>query len=201
MALTIYTLYQLQAQIAAFYAARFPGRDLGSESWIGKHVRALAMALLAIQKAIEDADRDGTPSSRTSTAALDGFAFLFGLPSNLGGYGRDGPVAATGGAGLCSGTNGTIFADQLLLFASDGATRIRLSGGVTIPGVPPGSGTMAGVFVAETTGTAGNLPIGSVLLWSAPPAGADATVTLTSPLAGGLDSESDFPLLARLLAW
>src|SRR5207244_722695 len=154
--------------------------DLGTESWLGKQSRAVAMALLAIEKAIEDADHDGAPSPKTSTAALDAFAVLFGLPSNQGGYGRNGAVAASGGAGPVTGTNGTIYPDGALLLASDGVTQFKLSGSVTIPGMPPGSGSIAGKFVAVTSGSAGNLPLNAVLTWLSPPSGSDATVVLST---------------------
>src|SRR5262245_35778799 len=97
MAITTYSLDQLEAQVLAYFQNRFPGRDLGTESWLGKQARAIAMALLALEKAIEDADHDAAPSPKTSTAALDAFALLFGLPSNQGGYGRNGATNASGG--------------------------------------------------------------------------------------------------------
>ena len=200
MAITIPTLAAIQAQVIAYFSTRFPGRDLGSEAWLGKQARALSMALLLVERSVQDADYDGSPTERTSTAALDTWAFIFGVPKNTGGYGRNDPSAASGGAGTLSGVNGTIFPDATPLLASDGVTRVRTSGAVTIPGVPPGSGTVAAQFVATTTGIAGNLAVGSVLTFVSPPAGADATVVLTSPLTGGLDRESDANLLARIYA-
>lgn len=198
MPITTFSLDDLEAQVLAFFSNRFPGRDLGTESWLGKQARAIAMALLALQKAIEDADHDGSPSPKSSTGALDAFAVLFGLLSNQGGYGRNGAVAASGGVGPATGTKGTIFADGLLLLASDGVTQLKLSGAVTIPGVPPGAASISAQFVAVTAGIAGNLPVGSVLTWVNPPVGADSTVQLTSPLAGGAERESDGALLARI---
>jgi uncharacterized phage protein gp47/JayE len=196
--ITVYTLDDIQGQVAGFYGTRFPGRDLGDESWLGKHVRAVAMALLLIQKAVSDADNDGTPSSRTSTAALDIFAFVYGLPKNTGGYGRDAATTSAGGTGQVSGTNGTIFTDGLLLLASDGVTQVKLSGSVTIPGSPPGTGVVLANFVGVTTGVAANLDTGSVLTFVAPPSGAASTVTLINPLTGAKNAESDALLLARL---
>lgn len=198
MAISTFSLDELEAQVLAFFANRFPGRDLGTESWLGKQARATAMALLALQKAIEDADHDGSPSTKTSTGALDAFAVLFGLLSNQAGYGRNGPVAASGGVGPATGTKGTIFADGLLVLASDGVTQIKLSGAVTIPGVPPGADSISAKFIAVTTGVAGNLPAGSVLTWVNPPSGADSTVQLGSALSGGLEQESDSALLGRI---
>lgn len=198
MPITTYTRDEIAAQVLAFFRVRFPGRDLGPESWLGKQARAVAMALLQIQAGIEDADHDGTPGPLTSSLQLDAFAVLFGLPSNLGGYGRNGAVAATGAAGPASGTKGITFSDGLLLTASDSVTTFKLLGAVTIPGTPPGSDSATAQFVAVTAGIAGNLPIGSDLRWQSPPAGAEPTVTLSSPSGGGLDVETDEVLLQRI---
>jgi len=59
-----------------------------------------------------------------------------------------------------------------------------LSGAIAVAGAPPGAGSVVGKFIAVTPGTAGNLPVGTVLTWQSPPSGADSTVTLTSPLRG-----------------
>lgn len=198
MPVTVPSYGEIEAQVDAFFRTRFPGRDLGSESWLGKQIRAISMALLSLQKSVGDADADGTPSARTSPARLDEFAVLFGLPSNSGGFGRDLAVAATGGAGTLRGTNATVYGDGLILYASDGATKIKLSGAVTLPGAPPGTSTAPGAFVAETKGNAGNLRIGSILTFASPPTGADSTVALTTALTGGADAESDASLLKRI---
>jgi hypothetical protein len=198
MPITIYSLDEIQTQVDVYFRTRFPGRDLGSESFLGKTARAISMALLLIQKAVSDADKDASPTEQSSAEALETFAYIFGLSSNLGGYGRNGAVAASGGVGTVSGIKGTTFDDDSLLYASDGVTKIRLSGAVTIPGTPPGSDQTDGLFVAETTGIAGNLIAGSILTWASPPAGGDSTVTLTSELAGGSDVETDAELLERL---
>ena len=199
MPITTYSRDEIAAQVLAFFRVRFPGRDLGPESWLGKQARATAMALLLIQKAIEDADHDAVPGPLSSTLALDNFAVVFGLPSNKGGYGRNGAVAATGAAGNASGTKGITFSDGLLLTASDGVTTFELQGAVTIPGTPPGTDVALAKFVAVTPGLAGNLSVGSQLRWQSPPAGAAATVTLSSPSGGGLDAETDRALLQRIL--
>lgn|SRR5574341_131798 len=199
MPIAVYTLSQIEDQLRSFFAARFPNRDLGSESWLGKQWRALSMALLLVQKAVADADKDGTPSQDSSTAALDQFAYVFGVPKNTGGYGRDAATAASDGAGLVSGTNGTVFGDGLVLLASDGVTQVKTSGSVTVPGSPPGSGSVEASFVAVTTGTAGNLAVGSVLTFVSPPSGGSSTVTLTSALSGAVDKETDAQLLERVL--
>lgn len=196
--LTIPTLDTLLAEVAAFFRGSFPGRAAGKQSFLGKVARAIAMALLGLQRSVEAVSRDAVPCDRTSTAGLDSWAYAAGVPSNGGGFGRNVATPASGGAGLCTGVSGTLFADGLRAMASDGTTIVALSGDVTIPGVPPASGSVSGIFLAVTPGSVGNLDAGEILTWESPPAGADATVTLTSPLSGGLDAESDGDLLARI---
>lgn len=188
------------AQILSFFRNRFAGKDTHAESFLGKSARAVAMAIFGLLKAVEAADADSLPSDRSSSQALRDWAFVFGVPADtLGHFGPKGPQIATGGAGYCTGTNGTVFNNGSLLTAPDGQTQIALSGTVTIAGAPPGTGQVLGRFVAVTPGSAGNLDAGSMLTWESPPSGADGTVTLTSPLAGGLDAESDTNLLGRTL--
>lgn len=199
MAISISTYDQIFNQTLAFFRVRFPNRDLGTESFLGKIARATALAILQLEKSILDADNDSVPTNKTSTAALNNFAFLFGLSSGVAGqYGRKGAIAATGGLANCTGTNGTSFASGLLLTGSDGVTQFQLTGTVTIPGNPPGTGLVQGSFSAVTAGSVGNLAAGQVLTWQNPPAGADSTVTLSTGLSGGLDSETDAALLSRL---
>ena len=200
MAITAPDISTLLAEATAFFRTSFPGRALGKQSFLGKVARALAMALLGLQKSVEAVSRDAVPSDATSTAGLEDWAYAVGVPSSGGGFGRNPAVAASGGAGSCTGVCGTVFADGLLAIADDGTTQVKLSGTVTIPGAPPDSGSVAGQFVAVTAGVAGNLDAGTVLTWQSPPAGADATVTLSSPLTGGLDEETDVELLARIRA-
>ncbi len=201
MALTPLTLAELERRILAFFRVRFASRDLGTESYLGKKARAMAMGLLLLQKAMVDISADAIPSSATSTAALDQWALLLGLPNGDGsnGYGRKGATAASGGAGNVTGTKGTVVADQQALIASDGVTRFVLDGSVTVPGSAPGKGSIAGIFTATTTGPAGNLPAGSVLSWVSTPSGIDSTVTLTGALTGALDGETNAELLGRIL--
>lgn len=198
MAITIPTDEELSAQVLAYLRTRFPGKATGTESFLGKMARATAMALLGLHKSVLDADNDSSPSQKTSSAALDNFAYLFGLSNGASGYGRKGAIAATGGVALCTGTDGTVYTDGLLLTASDGVTQVALSGTVTIPtsGIPTGS--VSANFIGSTAGVVGNLPVDSVLTWNSPPAGSDSTVTLTTALSGGLEQESDADLLNRI---
>lgn len=189
------TLWQ---QIVAFFRNRFTGKDDHAESFIGKLARSVGMAIYGLLQAVAAVDADSPPSESTSSQGLRDWAFVFGVPADTDGdYGPKGPSVATGGQGDCTGTLGTVFADGLLLTAPDGQTSIKLSGAVSIPGTPPGAGSVLGSFVAVTPGSSGNLAAGTVLAWESPPSGADSTVTLKAPLRGALDAESDPSLLGR----
>jgi len=191
----------LWSQILAFFRNRFPGKDDHAESFIGKTARAVGMAIFGLLRAVAAVDAESPPSSRTSSQGLRDWAFVFGVPSDTDGeFGPKGASVASGGQGYCTGTLGTTFPDGALLTAPDGSTTIKLSGAVAISGAPPGAGQILGNFVAVTPGSAGNLPVGTVLTWESPPSGADSTVTLTAPLRGALDGESDPSLLDRTLA-
>jgi uncharacterized phage protein gp47/JayE len=200
MAISIPDLDTLVERALTAFRVRFPGKDTHSESFLGKHARALAMTLLGFLQAVKAADDDAVPSERTSSAGLDAWAYALGLPADTSGsYGRKGPTAAGAGLGLCTGTLGTVFPDETVLTAPDGVTEVQLLGAVRIPGTPPGAGSVLGSFVAITKGKGGNLDAGTVLTWQSPPSGADSTVVLTSPLRGALDGEDDPRLLVREL--
>src|SRR3712207_3188480 len=152
MALTIPGLDEIVRDTTAFYRNRFRGRDVGTESFLGKAAYALAMSVLGIQKSALVIDRDSVPSDRSSSRALEDWAFAFGVPWNAGGFGRNQPTLATCGKGFCRGNHGIIFPDGVLLVAEDGKTRVALSGAVTIPGQGPGTDQALGSFVAVVPG-------------------------------------------------
>lgn len=191
----------LWEQVLAFFRNRFPGKDDHPESFLGKVARTVGMAIFGLLGAVSAVDAESPPSKRTSPQGRRDWAFVFGVPSDTdGNFGPKGPTRATGGQGKCTGTRGTVFLDGALLTAPDGETTIALSGTVAISGTPPGAGSALGSFVAVTPGAAGNLVAGTVLTWESPPSGADSTVTLTAPLRGALDGETDDSLLDRTLA-
>jgi uncharacterized phage protein gp47/JayE len=189
---SIASLQTLEQQTLAFIRTRFPGRATGRQNFLGKIARVVAMALFGLQRTAEAIDKDASPTDKTSSFGLDLWAFIFGVPSNVGGYGRNQATAAAGGQALITGTPGIVVQDGLLLTAPDGVTQVKLSGSVTIPAV--------GNFVAVTKGSAGNLSQDSTLTWVSPPAGCDPAVTLSSALIGAIDLESNAGLLARIYA-
>lgn len=188
------------AQVLAFYRNRFPGRDSHTESFLGKAARAVARSIAYFLISLQSVDQDAVPSTKTSMTALVNMAFAYGLPSNLGGYGANGAVAASGGQAQFTGTNGQPIPDSTQLLASDGVTVLQTSGLQTIPGSPPGTGTVTCAVNAVTAGAAGNLPAGAVLSLPSPPSGINGTATMTSPTTNGIDSESKSNLLARILS-
>lgn len=198
--ITIPDYSTIEAVVLAFYRNRFPGKDTHSESFLGKAARALARTILYLLSSLQSVDNDAVPSQKTSRVALNNMAFAYGLPSNAGGFGPNGPTAASGGLGPATGTKGSVIPDGTLLTGPDGQTVFKTSGSQTIPGTPPGSGSVNVNVVAVTAGSAGNLAAGQVLTFQAAPTGVDGTLTLTTGTSGGLDSEADAALLARIFA-
>jgi len=208
MATRTYDEDELLATILGALQRAYPTRSVGPKSDLGHLGRTIAETLGAVQSAISDADRDGIPASevvdgvlksRASTARLDEWAAVFGLPSNRGAglFGRNGAVVATGGAGQVLGTAGTVVPGGALLTDLSGQVEAELVSGVTVGG----GGSVAGAYQATSAGAAGNLATGTTLRWVSPVAGLGAYVTLSTGLSGGYDVESDLALLVRLLAW
>lgn len=208
MPLTTYDLPTLVSQFRAYFRAQFPNADSVSASYFGQLSAVLAMVLLEAQNELLQVDQDWpptgssyTPGRQSSPAALDQAAVLLGLPNGAGGIGRLLATVSSGGEALLFAPATTVFSNGLRLKDSTGNVQVQLSGAVTVPALAVSA---LGKFVSITTGIAANLPIGSVLTFQVPPAGAQATVTLgtgplgASPLTGGTDQETDAALLARI---
>lgn len=194
MPISIPTRSELTVYVKAFFTSRFSGRNLGTEGFLGKTWRALTMVLWALEKAVQDADRDACPADDTSADGLDRWAETLGLDNGADGFGRKVATVATGGVVQATGTNGTNIADGTVAYASDGVTAFEsIDGPYVIAG-----GVASVSMIATTEGTAGNVETGEVLSWASPPAGLDATASVTSDFEGGTDEESDAALLARI---
>lgn len=187
---TIASLSTLMTQSLAFLRVRLPGKASDLTSFLGVIGRATAMAVFGLQRTAEAIDRESPPNQKTSDLGIITWADISGVPSNLGGYGRDGATTSSGGTGNVTGTGGTSVLDGQQLVAPDGVTILKLVGSITIPTV--------GTFAAVTPGSAGNLPATTVLTWLTPPTGCDGTVTLSAPLSGGEDLETIDHLFGRL---
>lgn len=208
MAITVYTEEEwFNYAIAAFGALpQFSGADLSEYGFLGLEARAIAQLGALVSLGIKDADDDGVPAydqdadgnirSRCSRAALEAWAFTFGLPNGAGGFGSRGPTISTGGSGIPSGTAATFVPSGSTAVDSTGRITVQTTADVTLTVAP---NTASVPFVSVTTGAAANLPKGSLLTWVAPPPGLAAQVTLTTALVGAEDTETDTELVARLL--
>lgn len=207
MAVTLYTEDQIFNITIGYFAALFPRADLSDRGYFGLVARSFAQVAVLCQYAIEAADNDGTPAyqqaadgtvrSKCSSESLDAWAFVFGLPSGVPGiYGRRIATVSTGGSAIPTGTAGTLVLAGTLALDSTGQVTVKTTADVTLNGPP---NTLSVPFVSVSTGTAANLPVGTVLTWIGPPAGLDSTVRLTSALTDALDVESDADLVARII--
>lgn len=200
----------LSLAIAYFQTAHTVGGIVppaGPRSFIGQQARALAGLLgeiLGYAKAIDAdtvpgglyVDSAGVTRTRNSSAALDDWAFVLALPSDVSGqYGRRGATAARGGGATATGSPGVIVATGAQLVDASGTVTAKLRTGFTMPG----GGSQAITVDALTKGEAGNLAVGTVLRWVSPPAGLATTVTLTTALSGGYSTESDVDLALRIV--
>lgn len=199
------TVFQYYIQL---FQAQNSTWDLSDKSFFGLLARAMAQGTMLLMDAVADADADSVPAykqdsdgtllSRCSSAALDAWAITYGLPSGTAGvYGRKGAQGSSGGIGLptCS-IGGTNIGAASTLTDSTGGVTVATTAAIVTDG-PPNTLTVS--LISTTKGAAANLPVGSVLTWTAPPAGVSSTMTLTSALTGGSDRETDGALLARIL--
>lgn len=201
-----------QAAAAYFQAAhRDPttgvAPPLGPRTFLGQEATALANLIYEVLSGVQAADADAIPANiyvdssgivrtRNSPTALDSWAYTLGVPSSTPGtYGRRTAQAASGGAATATGSAGVVVATGAQLTDPSGKVVVALSAGFTM-----GMGGSQGIgLYAVTPGSGGNLPVGTVLRWTSPPAGLSSTVTLTTALAGGYDVESYASLAQRIL--
>jgi hypothetical protein len=208
MAVTLYTEDQLFAAAMGYFRVSFPAVDLSDRSFFGLLARAFARFMVLAQQQILQVDQDSVPAyqqdadgtvrSRCSSAALDAWAFVFGLPSGTPGiFGRRGATVSTGGVGTPTVTGAAVLV-PLGTQATDptGQVVVQTTAAVTLNGPP---NTLPVQFVSVTKGATANLPTGTRLTWTTPPVGLSSTVLLSSPLVGAEDSETDAQLVARLL--
>lgn len=198
MALPTKSFATIWSRGRAFFRTSFNGLPMGLKQFLGQTARAVALNVWSLQKSVETLDLDIVPQAQSSAGALGTWAFTTGLPDGQGGYGLLLPTTASGGAATLTGVQGTVYPNGAIATGEDGTTQIALSGSVAIPGTS-GLGSVAGSFIAVTTGSVGNLPAGSVCTWQNAPPGADPTFVLTSGLAGAIDIETPAQVFGRLL--
>ena len=201
-----------QAALVYFQAAhRDPvtgvAPPLGPRTFLGQQAFALAQLIFEVLSGVQAADADAIPGNlyvdstgllrtRNSPTALDSWAYVLGVPSSTPGtYGRRTAQAASGGAATATGSAGIVVLTGAQLTDPSGKVVVALSAGFTMPG----GGSQGIGLHAVTTGSGGNLPVGTELRWSSPPAGLTSKVTLTTALTNGYDIESYTSLAQRIL--
>lgn len=184
----------IEAAQLASYSTRFTGKDVGTESFLGKLARAESAGLWSFQKLLQRISLDNVPNSRMTRDRLEDWATTLGLSDGAGGYGPLAATAATGIQATATGTPGSSIPNHTALMAVDGVTELEVTPAATI-----GGGGTATVYVnAVTPGTAGNAAVGATLNFVSPPSGVGASVTVTVGATNGTDDESDADLLARI---
>jgi hypothetical protein len=193
------TLDEIVSRAIGNFRSAFEGYSMSAKKFFGRTSRAVGLSMWELHKAVEDVDKDIVPSPNSSTDALSAWAEELGLPNGGGGYGRLLSTLGSGGQATVTGVKGTVFPNNATATSVDGTVQIRLSGTVTIAGTAPGFGSGTARFVSITPGTAGNLPAGTKCTWDATPSGGDSTFTLSSPITGGNDLESNAAVFARIV--
>lgn len=206
MSITVYSEDQWFQNLIASFTTQFPNVDLSQYGFMGLLSRSVAQAGASISLAIEDADNqsppaydqdaDGNIRSRCNRSSLEAWAFTFGLPNGVGGYGARGATISTGGSAVPTGVAATFVPAGTQASDVTGQVFVQTTADLTLAGTP---NTVSVSLVSVSTGIAANLPTGSLLTWVSPPAGLDPTFTLTTALIDAEDTETDTELVARLL--
>lgn len=210
--MTVYTEDQITAAALSYFRITFQNSakpvDLSDRGFLGLLARAFARFFVLFQSQLLQASNDAIPAyqqdadgnlrSKTSRAALEQWAYVFGLPSDVAGiYGAKGPTIATRGVAIPGATLAAVLIPAgTQAKDSTGQIVAETVSAVTTDGPP---NTQPIQLISVTKGSKANLSAGSILTWLAPPVGLTATFTLTSGLAGAKDAESDLELLQRLL--
>lgn len=208
MAITLPTEDELFSEILKLYQVQFPTQDLTDKGFLGLNARAIAQAMMLFEYAVLQADNDSVPAykqdadgtllSNCSSAALDYWAITYGLPSGTPGiYGRKGATGSSGGVGTPGTTAAAVPIPSGSQLTDPTGTIIVETTDAIVTNGPPN--TIPVGLRSVTKGAAANIASGVVLTWVTPIAGVNSTMTLTSPLIGGEDRETDGALLARIL--
>lgn len=198
MAITFDSLQQAKGKVLGYFRGQVGNWGLGPRDFFGKMAAVATLVHYQFLRTARQIDLDAVPTSKTSTAGIDEWAENgTGIPNGAGGYGRKVPFAATGGVGTFTGTPGTVYPALSTLTASDGVTKFQLTNGPITVG---GGGTVSGNVNATTVGVAGNQPTSAVLTVDAVPIGGNASVTLTTGLSGGFETEGNDGALGRIQA-
>lgn len=181
----------LKEQAISFAANRARQWAHNDRSYLGKTLRAVVLLIEGFHAGARQVGRDAVPNPEMSHEGLGKWLNILGLGTGTPGrYGFREPIPAKGGTAQASGQGSSSAAAGAELLGPDGVTRFRLRTAVTLPAVA-GTAQAPITLDAITGGTVGNLSAPAVLTWNPASAGFDPTVTLTAPLTGGRDEETD----------
>ena len=189
MTLIIPSLEDVHSRLLEDYQARFPEDDVSrfSDNW--KRLRTQAIGMLGMHHAADMTYADIFPGPRTSTAGLNQWGVILGLP-------RKGATAARKSDALrVTGTAASTVSVGDELTHVNGL-RYQVNEDDTIPA----GGSVDVDVVAIDTGDLTRLDAGEVLTFTSPPAGINSSAVLILDLdEDGVDEESDGDYLVRLL--
>lgn len=192
-------LTTLEKRQLARYRNKFTDKALGTEDFLGKLAKAEAAGHFQQQQRMRRVSLDMVPQDGSLYAALSTWATAIGLSDGDSGYGPLKPTLATGIAATATGTPAAVVWDGIgdapTLTGPDGVTQFELTALATVGG----GGTVTVAIDAVTKGTGGNVSVGDILRFDAPPANVGSTVTVTTGATNAIDAEETQPLLARIL--
>lgn len=190
------TIDQLRDDILAEWAYQYTaaGETLltarGSDAW--RQASAIALVLMPGEAGAENLEDQILPD-RANTANLN-------RHGNVDGVDRGEAVAAELQVNV-KGTPGASSATAALtMSAPDGTRYLVTSSPVPEGGALDGLGGGSVFVTAETPGTAGNASVGTILTWTAPPTGFNATALVAGTITEGEDTETDEDYAARVMS-
>jgi hypothetical protein len=146
MSITVYSEDQWFQNLIASFTAQFPNVDLSQYGFMGLLSRSVAQAGASISLAIEDADNqsppaydmdaDGNIRSRCNRSSLEAWAFTFGLPNGVGGYGARGATISTGGSAVPTGVATTFVPAGTQASDVTGQVFVQTTADLTLTGTP-----------------------------------------------------------------
>jgi len=193
---TLPTREQLTTEISALIRGARPSAALGPGSDAGILRDTLAHVVSGLHIHLRYGVLHQLLPTRASGVYLDAWAWLFGLPNGLGGYGRileRGSSATDGVTVTATGATGDLENEEF----SDAAGNIyRISESHTFGGA--GSATLD--VEAVSLGDATNVKVADseAFTWVSTPANMSDTITQAADFTGGADEELDAALRARL---
>lgn len=171
------------------FQSRVPGADVGDASPADTDARVMADMLMPLYSTTK-VSGDNTVLEQSRGKAVDQWAEREGVPPRREAIGASGSVsikASPGGGALQGGEDG----DELRHEQSGSRYRVIITDHYN-------NGDSCGI-VGKDTGPATNLPAGTQLKWTSPPAGiADTVTVIGNGLTGGAERENDDKFKLRI---